>query len=442
MVIIILFYSIEIVLSRYVLAFIGLVVIGCWLFRIWRNNPKDACGLDNLNLIYALGFVLFFFAIFGNGEKYVVARLLYHVPKFNDFRFLYKCAFICIPLIVIISAFALENNIKTKSQKCYIFMCVGVLICDLLGSCNIISAINFHKHQYIANNESFDYFDYDTDAQAIEQRMEELNIDKNYRFLTCFLENPDIDYASKICSYCLTKNMSAYQSVYTIGGYDSLFSEESFEQSDRIMSDKYYEYHMSNMASSNMIHVFMESNDNNDVAVLHDQLVKNGVRYILYPTAEPDFYSNFALLVEKFPDVSIVRNVPWVKDYSLLELEGTRPICYVEGGDLWNINSEIDTIAFSTKCTDQMKLTISMTYHENLTLRLVSEDNEISVIKPQSDSDGYITAMIPAGKYDITLAYEDHFKIMAVIFACITTLVTMILIVALIIVKSKQKIKG
>lgn len=410
----------------------------CRLF-LGKERDKINCS-ENEKLIHALCFAALFFMIFGAGYGQWLAILLSFVPVFNRFRYLYKCAFIYIPLLVIIGAVLLDKYLSSNGWRKKLSSVVLVML--LLNSCfnavYICVTINSGKHQYI-NNSYYDYFDVDGDKESVEKRMSELCIDKNYRFLTFSLTygyNP-IEIASKICSHNLTKNFPTAFSVFVLSGYDSVFSWKGYEQSDHILESVILEYHLTCMAEIR-IKNRLSNKDQEYTDVLHDQFVRNGVKYIIYPKSDEEYYSSMVAFADKYDDISIVSNEPWVRDYMIMELEGTYPICRDEQNEKINMNTRIDEISFDTDFEKPEKITLSMTYNEKINIEATDEKGNTEIIKSEPDEYGYLRAYVPEGKYNVRVTYQNKLYDLSVVFAFITLELSVVSVIIVSIPRKKK----
>ena len=57
-------------------------------------------------------FAAVFFVIMAEGSGHGIADILGHLPFISEFRFLYKCSFIYVPLIIVTGAYKLDSMKK------------------------------------------------------------------------------------------------------------------------------------------------------------------------------------------------------------------------------------------------------------------------------------------------------------------------------------------
>ena len=402
---------------------LAMIAYYCFLaFR--RNNHMDKLSQEDL-LIHALCFAALFFIVFGSGKKQVLALILFRIPVFNQFRYLYKCAYIYIPILIIICAYELNRIRTTAGKKIYYALNTLLLICSILGFANIFYLINSKEHCYINNDKFYDYFDPDTDYAEVECLIKELDIDKNYRFLTCYSKDLAIEWSSAICTYCLTKNLNVPHSVFTLSGYDPLFSKESYEQSDSIIGDV-LDYHMTNMAGWDFMNDLTKTDNTELQDRIHDQLVNNGIKYILYSPQDEDYYNALQSFIGRYSDLAISRNVHWFKDFWMMEISGTFPICHDAHDKKLNITTSIDKIEFDTDYPAPEQITLSLTYNNSLYMEIVDKNGLLSPLPLKADPSGYINTTMPAGNYHIMLTYRDSIKSTAICFGMITLLLSIL----------------
>ena len=421
------------------IAMAALVAGYCWLFLGKKRSKLNFT--DDEKFIHTLCFAALFFMVLGAGEEQWLANILYHVPIFNRFRFLYKCAFLYIPLMTIIGAFLLNKykvseGLMKKAVK-------PALILIALNSClsvtSILYTINSGEHKYI-NNDYYGYFDTDGDKAAIEKRMDELGIDKNYRFLTLANDHDlTAESASTMCSYTLAKNYSTTFSAFTLAGYDSTFSWTSYEQSDHILENISSEYNLSGIASTKILNR-LNNTDPEFSSVMHDQFVRNGVRYIIYPKAMEEYYTSMVSFAERFDDISVVRNEPWVKDCMIMELEGTYPVCRDEQNEELNLTTHMDEISFEIAFEKPETVRLSLVYNDNILVEAVDESGSTEIITAEADEYGYIRVVVPDGRHTVKVTYQSGIKDIAVVLACVSLILAVISVVIVSFMKKKKDV--
>ncbi|MCR4643601.1 MAG: hypothetical protein K5697_16430 [Lachnospiraceae bacterium] len=407
--------------------FTFLLVMIAYYCYLSFGKKQDPAGEDkDTAAVHALCFAALFFIVFGGGKKQVLALLFFRIPFLNQFRYLYKCAYIYIPLLIIICAFELQR-LKNRNRKILTrSLCAVMLLCAAIGFSNIFYLINSGEHCYINNRHFYDYFEPDSDAAEVERLLTELGIDRDYRFLTCYSEDPAVEWSSAVCTYALTKNMNVPHSVFTLSGYDPLFMKKSYEQSDTIICDILMEYHMSNMAGPEFLKNLQETGREELSDRIREQLVRNGVRYILCSEQNPGYAEALKSFADRYPDLNVVRDVPWTKGFRLLELDGVLPVCHDAGGKQLKMDTALDSISFDTSFSDAETVTIAVTYNDKLVIELSDENGKSFRITPGCDPDGYVTADIPAGRFRVRLAYENGRMKAAVLCSAFTLLLTVL----------------
>ena len=271
------------------------------------HNEDKKAEVFNYHITVACTVASIFFILFSiEGKSGIIAIALSKIPIINTFRFLYKCAFIFIPLMVIPAAFAL-NNIKKKRRSIIVF----IVVLSVIGISNSCYLINSGLHTYF-NNERYPYnsgIDY---VKNVSSRIDKIGADRNnYRFLAItegnksfaedsYIESSSVDFCDK-----MTKNMSTMVGVFTLAGYDNTFTKMSYNQSNLILSD----INLNNMYT-NSVNGYETFNKLADLAdndpklrKFYYQLKDNAVKYYLFDKDATNSLNAFKRLCDKIPEV-------------------------------------------------------------------------------------------------------------------------------------------
>lgn len=311
---------------------------------------------------------------------------------------------------------------------------------SVIAFANIVYITYSGMHPYI-NNKIFDYQHYRKTEQEITAQMKKVGVDSNYRFLTfgksTLAPETSIEISSQICTYGLTKNYCTVYGVFSLAGYDNIFTTKGFEQSDMLLSSINIEGMMCNMvANTTMYRGYMESKDK--IKVFETQMIENGVKYVLLPKNDAEVTDIFNELIDTCEQLKIIRTVPWSHDYVLTELDGVKPICSYDNMEKLPLETSLDVLRFQTDFTETKTVTISMTYDPHYIMRLTDSKGTVSELQLKESSSGYVTAEIPAGKYSVKFYYENFVMDLAVILALVTLLLTAVAIF----VTAKQPIEA
>lgn len=412
------------------IAMVVLYIISCTKkMDVQQLSVKERC-------LHAFMFAGFFFVLFGAGWQGVVALIMNKIPVINKFRFLYKCSFIYIPILIICGAAVLDKA-SVKFQK-HLYRASAVF--SVIAFANIVYITYSGMHPYI-NNKIFDYQHYRKTEQEITAQMEKVGVDSNYRFLTLgkstLAPETSIEISSQICTYGLTKNYCTVYGVFSLAGYDNIFTTKGFEQSDMLLSSINIEGMMCNMvANPTMYRGYMESKDK--IKMFETQMIENGVKYVLLPKNDAEVTDIFNELIDTCEQLKIIRTVPWSHNYVLTELGGVKPICSYDNTEKLPLETSLDVLRFQTDFTETKTVTISMTYDPHYIMRLTDSKGTVSELQLKESASGYVTAEIPAGTYSVKFYYENFVMDLAVILAIVTLLLTAVAIF----VTAKQPIEA
>lgn len=391
-----------------------------------RFREKEETLPVSVKWMHAFLFAAFFFVFFAAGKAAGLAELLYKIPVFCSFRHLYKCAFIYIPLLIITGAYALD---RIKPRKWLGILSVGF---SILYVFNIVFMIHSGQHRYI-NNPVFSYVKRDTIEPEVRERMQRLGIDTNYRIVTLgdetlYDQEEDyngIEYSSYICEYAFTKNLATKYGVFSIGGYDNIFSIEGFKATNLIMFHMYLEGMFDNMIAypKDFGDVLIERED--AIGRFETQWKEAGIRYLLVPHDGPNA-NNYLRIFDHCDNLHIVNRSTWLYGYDLVEIEGTNPICCYGDAKCLPIDARIDCLKFQTNFSESTEITISMTYEPEYRLALKEKSTgKITYATLEKNDIGYMTAQIPAGDYTVELTYENTLMDLTMVISVVTTLLTL-----------------
>ena len=452
--------SLRLLIIGIMLYFPFVSIVSIFIYYILINRSTDRVLTVKQSLCHAVSFAAFFFVIMGAGDEHVLARLLSYVPVIGDFRFLYKCAFIYIPLVIICGAVSLD------SVTCHAWLIKSITItCSLTSLIGIVYIIHSGIHPYI-NNHFYDYHCYRETASEVESRLEETGIDRDYRFVVFLdpqlLDQPqytiltdvpipfwrswdpgekefnwiktaeDIrlysgtEVSSKICTYGMTKNLSTFYGTYSIAGYDNVFSEKSFRQTDQLMNDMYREGMMTN--ASFQLDNLLSEKASSDLSEFQEQMINNSIKYVV---VDESCMPKLIGVIEGCPELSIKKSNPWFGNYILVELDGVLPICTDTSFRRIPVESSLDSLLFRTDYDTECEVMISMTYDDHYMMEITGTDGSVKTTPVSETADGYLKATVPAGRQVVRLVYKNAIMDMAVILAIITSVLAVISIVVL-----------
>lgn len=402
-----------------------LAAIVCYIHFFIKGKGQNKYN-ESEKLMHIFLFAAVFFVIMAEGSGHGIADILCHLPFIREFRFLYKCSFIYVPLIIVTGAYKLDSMKKyykpaiIASLVSVIFSFVAILYFMLSGTHNFI------------NNKHYDYWDYKNIKPEVESLLDENHIDNNYRFLTIgkiykdnmtYSNNP-VEYSSKICFYGFTKNICTEYGLFSLNGYDNIFSKKGFDQSNAIMKDISTEGMMCNMVASPLSYLqYMK--DPEWINKFEDQMISNGVKYVLVDKNSPKAIEAFTQVIEKCPKLTISNIHDWTHGMELIEIDGVSPICSYGDNIEIPIKADLDTLNFDTDFAKDTEIVVSMTYVDNYKLTLYQDGRSVGDAELSETSDGYISAVIPKGNYTVQLSYENKEMDITVLIAIFTTIITL-----------------
>ncbi|WP_337790362.1 hypothetical protein, partial [Ruminococcus bicirculans (ex Wegman et al. 2014)] len=392
-------------------------------------------------LMHIFLFAAVFFVIMAEGSGHGIADILGHLPFIREFRFLYKCSFIYVPLIIVTGAYKLDSV-----KKYYKPVIIASLVSVIFSFVAILYFMLSGTHNFI-NNKHFDYWDYKNIKPEVESLLDENKIDNNYRFLTIgnvcendsAYSNDSIEYSLKISFYGFTKNICTEYGLFSLNGYDNIFSKKGFDQSNAIMKDISTEGMMCNMVASPLSYLqYMK--DPEWINKFEDQMISNGVKYVLVDKNSPKAIEAFTQVIEKCPKLTISTVRDWTHGMELIEIDGVSPICSYGDNIEIPIKADLDTLNFDTDFAKDTEIVVSMTYVDNYKLTLYQDGRSVGDAELSETSDGYISAVIPKGNYTVQLSYENKEMDITVLIAIFTTIITLVGVLYLFLGKNSKTI--
>ena len=417
-----------------------LAAIVCYIHFFIKGKGQNKYN-EPEKLMHCFIFAAVFIVIMAEGSGHGIADILGHLPFIREFRFLYKCSFIYVPLIIVTGAYKLDSV-----KKYYKPVIIASLVSVIFSFVAILYFMLSGAHNFI-NNKHFDYWDYKNIKPEVEILLDENKIDNNYRFLTIgnvcendsAYSNDSIEYSLKISFYGFTKNISTEYGLFSLNGYDNIFSKKGFDQSNAIMSSITDEGMMCNMVASPLSYLqYMK--DPEWINKFEDQMISNGVKYVLVDKNSPKAIEAFTQVIEKCPKLTISSVHDWTHGMKLMEIDGVSPICSYGDNIEIPIKADLDTLNFDTDFANDTEIVVSMTYVDNYKLTLYQDGKSVGDAELSETSDGYISAVIPKGNYTVQLSYENKEMDITVLIAIFTTIITSVATIYLFLDKSPKTI--
>ncbi|RII36120.1 hypothetical protein D2A34_01735 [Clostridium chromiireducens] len=404
------------------------------------HNEDKKAEIFNNHIIIACAVASIFFILFSIGKSGIIAIVLSKIPIINTFRFLYKCVFISIPLMVMPAAFAL-NNIKKKRKSIIAF----IVALSIIGISNSSYLINSGIHTYF-NNERYPYNNGTDYAKNVLSRIDEIGADKNnYRFLAItegnesFAENSYIESSSVDFCDKMTKNMSTMVGVFTLAGYDNTFAKTSYNQSNLILSD----INLNNMYTNavNGHETFSKFTDlaDNDPKLrkFYYQLRDNAVKYYLFDKDATNSLNAFKRLCDKLPEVRIIQEVDFVNNTILIEIDGVDSLCKTNGSKSIPLNSEMDELNFDLGNEPAEYVTLSFTYSKNYRAIFTAPDGNKKKLNVVDDDSGYTKVITEnVGKGTVTLYYNNQLDNLVMFFSIVICILLLCIIIIMLVAQT------
>lgn len=417
--------------------FTAILLISAVVKLIKRKRPtkKHKHGLD---LICAFSSAAIFLLLLSWGEMSPLTQLFYRVPVINGFRFLYKCAFLIIPLMMPAAAYVFEHRVSPKFKKPLV---AASLCCAVLQGGSICFFI-WGENIDLLNQSNYNFINHKSFLEQSRVLLDEKIIDsRDYRFLAC--ANIKKSKATSIITACIfeapykyTKNYATANGIFSLGGYDNIFTTESFNQSNEIMSETFNEGNMCNaVCDFDRFNKISESEHKR--LRFEDQMIENGVKYVLFTKSDTEFIASFERLIDLCPRLSITDRFDGLEDVLIIALEGMKPICSdTADNSRISISPKLSELTFNadgTAKTVKISLTFDSGYHMTL------NGNDIPLFRTD---DGYITADIPAEEGEARLYYENRVMDVTMLTACVTTALSAALVLVCLLRKKAVSAAG
>ena len=401
-----------------------LIAVVYYLVCIFRSGSKDQ-EKDLKKWICSIMFAAYFFIVYSMGEEYGIAFILSKVPLISSFRYLYKGAFIFLPLLIMIGAYSLDRLKKSKKWIYIVSICLSVVY--IASMYQITHGLT---HRYI-NNPYFAYNACQDDEELITEQIKIHGIDHNYRVVTVGDEDyyqqfdpHGVDYSSHISEYTFTKNFATKYRLYSINGYDNIFSIKGFDATDHIMADMYFEAMYNNTITKPGEMAAEVIDDKAYIGEFEKQWIESGIRYLLVPH-EGKNSDAFLKIFDKCSQLAVTSREEWLYDYDIVEISGTRPICSYDGDKKLDMDSRMDSISFDTDFASPTAVDISMTYDPGYRMSLTDKTTgQISDVELSADDMGYTNVTIPAGSYTAKLYYKNNMMTVTLVVSIITVILS------------------
>ncbi|NLG05174.1 MAG: hypothetical protein GX567_15290 [Clostridia bacterium] len=345
--------------------------------------------------------VLFFFSFMTSGW---VALILQYVPVINGFRYLFKCIFIIVPLLIVLVAFLLKKISGKKQEKTVIIISV------------IFTLLGFANNYFVVNDFQISHYGFmisETLPEEVTQIKEALRANQvdtdNYR-VCGFLEprgttkesaekimKTSFDVKSKII-----RNIGTMAQVCTLNAYEMTMSKLSIKQSDCIQNDKWYTRY-ANADTPDIMLAYLYSKDKKVL----NQINQNAVKYYFF-TAESKELEEFKRIIEEHPDFSIKREFPFLDRTTVVELEEVDSLC-MQGSE--QVVPEIDYDEIRIPVTESKEpYRLSFTYKDLLKAEWSDAQDEKlkKEVEISQDEDGYVLITNTTGKAGIIKLYYDN----------------------------------
>lgn len=404
---------------------------------MFKNEYVEIKNGDRENiLVIGLVIAMFFFISFSGGGW--VAKVLSQIPIINRFRYLFKTFFVIVPISAFLTSFIMKKE-KMKCKKIIMLLCSFFI---LVGCVN-----NFYVIKYAS--ELFDMKiggSYKEEIAYTEKLVEQAELDiKNYRTVV-FFKNAFINDEMFECQSNLSRNFPTYLGSFSLSGYEIATSKEKLVEFDRIYDT---EEGATTYANGGTMERFYE-NLLYCPEEVEQQLIQNGIKYILLDRSSYEITENFSEYVERdyyediikrlsgLEKISIKSIKKFSENYDLIVLEGINSLCVNADGDHVNLQDEnMELLSFKAEGCKEYSMAFS--YDKNLTAYVLDGNGKKSNVEIVEKEDGNITLKTSGVDGRVYVGYHNWICTLGFVFEVVVTILFTALLAILFLDKEKMK---
>ncbi len=406
-------------------------------FKVFYNRrmQEDKTKLkekfnDKSKLIISLALIILFFYSFGSDG--IVAKILSYLPVFNQFRYLIKCIFVIIPLIMIVISIYAPGSIFKSGLFENVIKVVCLLFC-VVGYVNIFF-LESRKSNLLRDLDKMTYKEQLAESQNIINKSE-IDIN-NYRSIT-LMYDMNIQREEYHSWQAFTSNYPTGIHAFVLGAYEVTADREVLKEFDSIYNpDKIETF----ILGAGLKSYFINSLQNNKEK-LANQLKDNGIRYIfvqkdlnidmifkqrdgdniaLYNESINDSSTDDIVdLLNLLPEIQVLRVIPVSEYYDIIEISGSNSLCMDEAGNRVNLLVEhMDTVHFNSYDYGEKKYNLSFHYIEGLNAYIIDKNtNNKLQLQVEKENNGNLVILKPEGLTgEIYLEYKDFLRNLGFLF--------------------------
>ena len=341
----------------------------------------------------------------------IVAHVLNRIPVIRNFRYLFKAIFIIVPLINVLSAFAITQS-KGKLKTMVVALTV---LCVCVGICN-----NYYTVQEVKN-----LFDMRIDGSCDEEKiyavkmLEEQNVDyKNYRTATFFKYAGVNDECFDI-SNNLTKNFATGIEAFSLAGYEIATPVKWLKEFDAIYSqNEFFTVYADADTMENLYFSLLDQPKR-----IQNQLIDNSVRYLLVERNDSeqnlmvmnrgrqivnkDYEEDIIEVIENMSEINVERVSRLNQNYDLIELSGVNSLCMNARKERVPLSDEnMQTLSFEAEEAGVYYLAFS--YDSHLRAYLERKDGTKEKLAVEDAGNGTIAIDTNNMSGKVIVTYEDE----------------------------------
>lgn len=410
--------------------------------NMFKSEYEKIKNGSNENILaMALMITILFFVSFSGGEW--VAKVLNKIPVINRFRYLFKTFFVIVPVGAFLASFIMRQE-KIKYKKIIMLLCTFF---TLIGCVN-----NFYVIKYAS--ELFDKRisgSYEEEVEYAGELVKQAAVDvKNFRTVV-FFKSSFINEEMFECQSNLSRNFPTYLGSFSLSGYEIATSEEKLAEFDRIYNTEEGITTYANGGAMKTLHM----NLCDEPEVVEEQLIENGVKYILLDRSEcdttksvseyvkedyeKDYYDDIIKKLNKLEKISIESIKKFSKNYDLIVLTGVNSLCTNEHGESVELQDEnMEWLSFVADGSKEYSMAFS--YDKNLTAYVLYNNGKKSDIEIVEKEDGNIVLKTSEAEGRVYVTYNNWVCTLGFAFEIVVAILFTALLVILFLDREKMKI--
>ena len=409
---------------------------------------------DNVFLITGLSVcALFFISFVSNG---LVAFILGFIPVIKQFRYLFKCLFVLMPVMAVLTT-AVLPHIRPNLKKISVILCCVFTVIGMANSVasTMIASSIFTDETTVSIEKEEEY------GRAFDEVY--MSDSDSFRYITLMQKNYKLTRDMYHCYNGYLRNFPTALELYSISGYEISAPASHMEQFAYLYP---IDEGFSRMVNCSSSPVFAAT-----VSLYPDevsrQLVSNSVKYIyvqkeaenvaadimsliyskdreaqktipnLYDEEEIDFTGLVVNAVEKLEGVQIAEVRSLNEYFDVIVLEGVNGLCEDPGGNVLPLTAErMDLLSFEDNGSGEY--TLSFSYEAKLEAYTVDADGKkLPLDISEADDENVVIRAASGGNGRIYLGYSDPICTVSFVFEILIIALFLAMLVILLITSRK-----